>query len=69
MHLCLLLCLNCQAQREPVLKQIDLPNAYYYREMYVPQLTGGPSAGAWSPDSGTLIYSMAGSLWQQDVGA
>ena len=62
-----LLCANCVAQREPVLKQIDLPHAYYYREMYLPQLTTGPSAEAWSPDSRTLIYSMAGSLWRQDV--
>ncbi|MGA7080388.1 MAG: CehA/McbA family metallohydrolase [Terriglobales bacterium] len=62
-----LLCANCVAQREPVLKQIDLPHAYYYREMYLPQLTTGPSAVGWSPDSRTLIYSMAGSLWRQDV--
>ena len=57
------------AQREPVLKQIDLPHSYYYREMYLPQLTTGPSAVAWSPDSKTLIYSMAGSLWKQEVGS
>ena len=59
----------CVAQREPVLKQIDLPHSYYYREMYVPQLTTGPSAAAWSPDSRTLIYSMAGSLWRQELGS
>jgi TolB protein len=53
------------AQREPVLKQIDLPHPYYYREMYLPQLTTGPSAVAWSPDSRSLVYSMAGSLWRQ----
>ncbi len=53
------------AQREPVLKQIDLPHSYYYREMYLPQLTTGPSAVAWMPDSRTLVYSMAGSLWHQ----
>ena len=47
-------------QREPVLKQIDLPHSYYYREMYLPQLTTGPSALAWSPDSQSLVYSMAG---------
>ena len=62
-----LLCANCVAQREPVLKQIDLPHPYYYREMYLPQLSTGPSAAAWSPGSRTLIYSMAGSLWRQDV--
>jgi len=53
------------AQREPVLKQIDLPHPYYYREMYLPQLTTGPGSVAWSPDSRTLVYSMAGSLWKQ----
>jgi len=57
------------AQREPVLKQIDLPHPYYYREMYLPQLTSGPSAAAWSPDSRSLVYSMAGSLWRQELGS
>src|ERR1700722_1856909 len=37
--------------------------------MYLPQLTSGPSSLAWSPDSGELIYSMAGSLWRQKIGA
>jgi len=55
------------AQREPVLKQIDLPHAYYYREMYLPQLTTGPSSVAWSPDSRSVVYSMAGSLWRQNL--
>jgi Tol biopolymer transport system component len=53
------------AQREPVLKQINEPHAYYFREMYLPQLTTGPSSVAWSPDSRSLVYSMAGSLWLQ----
>ena len=35
------------AQRDPVFKQIDLPHRYYYREMYLPQLTTGPNAAAW----------------------
>jgi len=61
--------LGCFAQREPVLKQIDLPHAYYFREMYLPQLTTGPSAAAWSPDSRSLVYSMAGSLWRQALGS
>ena len=56
------------AERLPVLKQIDLPHPYYYREMYLPQLTSGPSSLAWSPDSSELIYSMAGSLWRQKIG-
>ena len=55
------------AQREPVLKQIDLPHRYYYREMYLPQLTTGPSSAAWSSDSRSLIYSMAGTLWRQGL--
>ena len=55
------------AQREPVLKQIDLPHPYYYREIYLPQLTTGPSAVTWSPDSKEVIYSMQGSLWRQAI--
>jgi Tol biopolymer transport system component len=53
------------AARQPVLKQIALPHPYYYREMYLPQLTTGPSSVAWSPDSQEVVYSMAGSLWRQ----
>jgi TolB protein len=55
------------AAREPVLKQIDLPHSYYYREMFLPQLTGGPSSVDFSPDGRSLVYSMAGSLWQQAI--
>jgi TolB protein len=65
--LLLLFALRLSAQREPVLKQIDLPHPYYYREMYLPQLTTGPSAAAWLADSRALIYSMAGSLWRQSL--
>jgi TolB protein len=64
-----LIVLSCGApafgQRQPVLSQIDLPHSYYYREMYLPQLTSGPSSVAWSPDSREVLYSMAGSLWRQ----
>ena len=56
-----------QAQRAPVLPQVALPHAYYWREMYVPQVTSGPSAVTWSPDGAELIYSMQGSLWRQRV--
>jgi len=55
------------AQRRPVLPQIDLPHPYYFREMYLPQLTSGPSSVAWSPDSKEVVYSMAGSLWRQKI--
>lgn len=57
------------AQREPVLKQIRVPHPYYFREMYLPQPTSGPSAAAWSPDGTELVYSMQGSLWRQRLGA
>ncbi|MET0582216.1 MAG: CehA/McbA family metallohydrolase [Pseudoxanthomonas sp.] len=57
-----------QAGREPVLKQVDLPHSYYWRELYIPQLTSGPSSAAFLPDGRTLVYSMAGSLWRQRMG-
>jgi TolB protein len=66
--LCALLSTPALAQREPVLKQIDLPHPYYYREMYLPQLTTGPSSVAWLPDSRSVVYSMKGSLWEQRLG-
>jgi hypothetical protein len=46
---------------------LDLPHSYYYRELYLPQLTSGPASLAWSPDSREVVYSMAGSLWRQRV--
>ena len=57
------------AQREAVLQQVDLPHAYYWREMYVPQATSGPSSATWSPDGTALIYSMQGTLWRQHIGS
>src|SRR4249919_2793877 len=54
--------------REPVLKQVDLPHNYYWRELYLPQLTTGPSGVSFLPDSDTLVYSMGGSLWRQRIG-
>ncbi len=52
------------AQPQPV-PPIDLPHSYYYREMYLPQLTSGPSSVAWAPDSREVVFSMGGSLWRQ----
>ena len=48
-----------------MLKQIDVPHPYYFREMYLPQLTTGPSSVAWLPDSRGVVYSMRGTLWKQ----
>lgn len=58
---------TAQAAREPVLKQVDLPHSYYWRELYIPQLTTGPSSASFLPDGQTLIYGMAGSLWRQRI--
>jgi len=58
-----------RAERLPVLKQIDEPHPYYFREMYLPQVTSGPNAAAWSPDGTELVYAMQGTLWRQKVGS
>jgi hypothetical protein len=57
------------AVREPVLKQVRLPHNYYYREMYLPQVTSGPSAADWSPDGQSLVLSMQGYLWIHRLGS
>src|SRR5258708_31288673 len=57
------------AQRRPVLPQIDEPHPYYYRELYLPQLTSRPSSLTWGPDSRELIYSMSGALCRQKLGS
>jgi Tol biopolymer transport system component len=58
---------NAQTQRTPVISQIAHPHNYYWREMYLPQLTSGPSSGTFSPDGKSVIYTMQGSLWQQKL--
>src|SRR4051812_33606705 len=57
------------SEREPVLKQVDLPHSYYWRELYIPQLTAGPSSLSFSYDGKSLVYSRAGSLWRQVIGS
>jgi Tol biopolymer transport system component len=63
------LVIGLAAAREPVLKQVDLPHSYYWRELYIPQLTTGPSSVSFTPDGKALIYSMGGSLWRQAIGS
>ena len=60
---------SAHAERQPVLKQVDLPHSYYWRELYLPQLTTGPSSVSFTPDGGSLVYSMGGSLWRQAIGS
>ena len=55
-------------RRETPLAQVKVPHSYYWREMYTPQVTSGPSAVTWSPDGREVIYSMQGSLWRQRIG-
>jgi len=66
---CLLFCVLAlpawAQQRQPVLQQIDVPHSYYFREMYLPQLTSGPSGVAWMPDGNSVVFSMQGYLWKQ----
>ena len=56
-----------QTSREPVLKQVAAPHSYYWRELYLPQLTMGPSGVSFMPTGDELVYSMAGSLWRQRI--
>ncbi len=55
------------AQRAPVLSQVTVPHPYYWRNLYVPQVTTGPHAVAWLDDA-TLVYAMNGTLWKQVLG-
>ena len=57
------------AAREAVLSQVKLPHNYYWRELYIPQLTTGPLSVAFMPSGEELIYSMDGSLWRQRIGS
>jgi Tol biopolymer transport system component len=59
---------SAAAQRATVLRQIEVPHHYYFREMYLPQLTSGPGSATWSPDGSSLIYTMGGTLWRQTLG-
>ncbi len=55
------------AGREPVLSQVALPHNYYWRELYIPQVTTGPGFVSFMPSGDTVVYSMAGSLWRQGL--
>src|SRR5438128_7350234 len=67
--LLLLSALPVLAERKPVSAQIQLPHNYYYREMYLPQLTSAPSALTFSPDGKEMVYSMGVSFWRQTIGS
>jgi len=55
------------AERTPALAQVTAPHSYYWREMYAPQLTSGPSSLAWGPDGKALYFSMQGRIWRQRI--
>ncbi|WP_417318615.1 CehA/McbA family metallohydrolase [Emcibacter sp.] len=55
-------------ERVPVLSHVAHPHTYYWRELYMPQLTSGPSSAAWYPEGNAVVYSMQGSLWLQRLG-
>jgi len=55
-------------QREGVLPQVNEPHPYYYHEMYLPQVSTGPTSVAWDPSGRELVFSMNGSLWRQSLG-
>jgi TolB protein len=57
------------AAREPVLSQVRHPHNYYWRELYIPQLTTGPSSVAFMPSGDELVFSMEGSLWRRKIAA
>lgn len=61
------LAVPAEAAREAVLSQVKLPHNYYWRELYIPQLTTGKSSLAFMPSGEELIYSMHGSLWRQRI--
>ncbi|HVP70900.1 MAG TPA: hypothetical protein VMS45_06205, partial [Gemmatimonadaceae bacterium] len=56
-------------QRDGVLPQVNEPHPYYYHEMYLPQVSTGPTSVAWGPSGHELVFSMNGSLWRQSLGA
>lgn len=58
---------DAAAQWEPVLKQVQVPHHYYYREMYLPQVGGGPDSLDWTADGKALVFADQGYLWRQEV--
>ena len=56
------------AARKAVLSSVAAPHSYYWRELYLPQLTSGPSGATFSSDGTEVIYSQGGSLWRQALG-
>ncbi len=55
------------SERVGALAQVTAPHSYYWREMYVPQVTSGPSSLSWSGDGKSLYFSMQGRIWRQSI--
>ncbi|MFN8340041.1 MAG: hypothetical protein U0V64_00115 [Cyclobacteriaceae bacterium] len=68
MALMLMASAMANAQRVPLHEQVHVPHPYYWRELYLPHVTSGPSSASWTRDGKNLVYAMAGSLWIQEVG-
>ncbi|OGT81036.1 MAG: hypothetical protein A3H91_17220, partial [Gammaproteobacteria bacterium RIFCSPLOWO2_02_FULL_61_13] len=45
----------------------DLPHHYYYREMFLPQVSGGTDSVDWSADGKSVIFAQHGYLWRQTL--
>ena len=62
-----LLPLAAQAPRQPVMAQVAHPHPYYWRGLYLPQVTTGATSPAWTPDGKALVFAKGGNLWRQDL--
>ncbi len=59
--------LAAQAPRQPVMAQVAHPHPYYWRGLYLPQVTTGETSPSWTPDGKALVFSKGGRLWRQEL--
>lgn len=59
--------LAAQAPRQPVMAQVAHPHPYYWRGLYLPQVTTGATSPSWTPDGKALVFAKEGSLWRQEL--